>query len=181
MPKLTVGERMPDFTFATPFETGRTIAGTAKRVKGKTAVVFLRYFGCTFCQYDMRQFAEEYTAITAAGGQLLVVLQSSPAKLAGELTADSFPFEIICDPEQTLYREFEITPAKSMAAMTNAKTLKKAAKVALAGFKHGDYEGDEFQLPAVFVVTPDLTITHAHYGKAVGDVPTPKELAALLA
>ncbi len=136
MPKLTVGGKMPGFPFSTPFETGQTMAETANRVKGKTAVVFLRYFGCTLRQYDMRRFAGEYNKITAAGGQILVVLQSGPAKLA---------------------------------------------KVTLSGLKHGDYEGDELQLPAVFVVTPDLTVVHARYGKAAGDVPTPEELTELLA
>ena len=171
---------MPDFTFATPFETNRTMAETAKKVNGKTAVVFLRYFGCTFCQYDMQQFATEYDKIKATGGQLLVVLQSDPKGLANELTMDTFPFEIICDPEQTLYRNFEITPAKSKMGMADPATMAKAARVALAGFQHGKYEGEELQLPASFVVTPDLTITYAHYSKAAGDVPTPAELVQLL-
>jgi len=181
MPRLTAGGKMPSFTFSTPFETGRTMAETANRVKGKTAVVFLRYFGCTLCQYDMRQFAAEYSGIAATGGQLIVVLQSDPAKLAKELKLEDFPFEIICDTEQKLYRDFEIAPAKSKMEMADAKTLKKLAKVTLSGLRHGDYEGDELQLPAVFVVTPDLTVVHVHYGKAAGDVPTPKELTELLA
>ncbi len=144
-------------------------------------MVFLRYFGCTLCQYDMRQFAAEYDKITAAGGQILVVLQSGPAKLAKELTPEDFPFEITCDPERKLYREFEIAPAKSKMEMAGAKTLKKLAKVTLSGLKHGDYEGDELQLPAVFVVAPDLTVVHARYGKAAGGVPTPGELTEILA
>jgi len=176
-----MGGKVPDFTFSTPFETDRTMAETANRVKGKTAVVFLRYFGCTLCQYDMQQFARGYGGIAAKGGQLLVVLQSDPAKLAKELTPESFPFEIICDPEQKLYREFEIAPAKSKAGMADAKTIKKFARVMLSGFKHGDYEGEELQLPTAFVVMPDLTIVHAHYGKAVGDVPTYEELTEFLA
>lgn len=49
MAKLTVGSQMPDFTFAAPFEAGRTMLNTAGRVKGRTAVVFLRYFGCPLC------------------------------------------------------------------------------------------------------------------------------------
>lgn len=180
MPKLAVGRKMPDFVFDTPFETGRTLAETAKRVNGKTAIVFLRYFGCTLCQYDMQQYNTEYDKIEATGGQLLVVLQSDPKGLTNELTADTFPFEIICDPNQTLYQNFEVTLAKSKMGMADAATMAKIAKVTLAGFKHGKYEGEELQLPAAFVVTPDLTITYAHYSKVAGDVPTPTELAELL-
>jgi len=109
-----------------------------------------------------------------------VVLQSDPAKLSEELTSDAFPFEIICDPEQTLYREFAVTPAKSRKDMGDAKTMEKLAQAKLSGFKHGEDEGNGLQLPATFVVTPDLMIVYAHYGKSAGDVPTPVELAKLL-
>lgn len=180
MPRLTVNDQMPDFPFATPFQADRTIGETARRVEGKTAVVFLRYFGCTLCQYDMQEFAAQYESITATGGQILVVLQSDPKKLAKELTPDTFPFEIICDPEQRLYWDLEIAPAASMAKMTDAKTVKKITKATLSGLQHGDYEGEELQLPATFVVTPERTVVHAHYGTSAGDVPTPKELAELL-
>ena len=60
MPKLTVGTQMPDFTFDTPFESGRTLAETAGKTAGKTALVFLRYYGCTLCQYDIHEFAIQH-------------------------------------------------------------------------------------------------------------------------
>ena len=81
MPKLTVGTQMPDFTFDTPFESGRTLAETAGKTAGKTALVFLRYYGCTLCQYDIHQFTAQYDKIAASGGHMLVVLHSEPAKL----------------------------------------------------------------------------------------------------
>lgn len=142
-------------------------------------MVFLRYFGYPLCQYDMQEFAAAYDRIAATRGQLLVVLQSDPAKLSGALTADTFPFEIICDPEQTLYRAREIGAAKSMDALVDDQTAEKIKKVELSGPQHGDYE-KELQLPATFVVTPDLTVIYAHYGTAAGDMPTPAELAGLL-
>ena len=143
MPKLTVGATLPDFTFDTPFAQGRTMAQTAAAVSGKTALVFLRYYGCTLCQYDIHQFLVEHEKIAATGGQMLVVLQSDPGKIAAQQGPQALPFDIICDPEQKLYKQFDIQPA-------------------------------------VFVVKPDLTLTHVHYGTSAGDVPDPEELAALL-
>ena len=180
MPKLTVGAKMPDFTFDTPFESGRTLAGTAEKTAGKTALVFLRYYGCTLCQYDIAQFAKEHDKIAATGGQMLVVLQSDPAKLADQLKPGDLPFDIICDPEQKLYKEFEIIPAASKEKLADLKTMGKIAKATAGGFKHGDYEGEELQLPACFVMAPDRTLSWAHYGTAAGDVPSPEELAGLL-
>lgn len=180
MAKLNQGEKMPNFTYDTPFDAGCTLVETVKKAAGKTAVIFLRYYGCTLCQYDIREFAIQQGKITAGGGQMLVVLQSDPAKLAGQMEKGDLPFDIICDPEQKLYKEFEIFPAPSKEKMVDIKTVGKISKAKANGFQHGDYEGDELQLPAVFVLDHDLTLTYAHYGKTVGDVPTPLELAELL-
>lgn len=182
MSKLTSGQFMPDFSFETPFETGRSLGEIVKKAP-KTALVFLRYYGCTLCQYDIQQFAAHYEEISAHGGQLLVALQSDPKKLAGQLSSEALPFDIICDPEQKLYEQFEIVPASAPEQLidkSDEKALEKFSKVKASGLQHGDYEGNELQLPAVFVVTPDLKLTYAHYGKTATDVPTPQELAALL-
>ena len=181
MARLTLGEGMPDFTFDTPFETGRSLSGTLARVEGKTALVFLRYYGCTLCQYDIHLYAKQYDAVKAAGGQLLVVLQSDPAKLAGQMKPGDLPFDIVCDPEQSLYKRFEIAPAPSKAELGDEKTMEKIARARAAGFRHGDYEGEELQLPAAFVMDRAGKLTCVHYGKTAGDVPSPDELAALLA
>ncbi len=181
MPKVTVGQTMPDFTFETPFEQGRSLAETLGRVSGKTALVFLRYYGCTLCQYDIHQFAKAHAEITASGGQMLVVLQSDPQKLAGQMKREDLPFDIICDPSQGLYRQLAIEAAHSMAKMADLKTMGKIAKATTGGFKHGDYEGEELQLPATFVMTDDGTLTYVRYGTSPGDVPSPAELVGLLA
>ena len=78
MPKYTAGDVMKDFTFRTPFETDRTILETVRRVPGRTALVFLRYLGCTSCQFEIRQYALNYEKNRETGGQLLIVLQSDP-------------------------------------------------------------------------------------------------------
>lgn len=181
MAKLNVGDLMPDFTYETPFAQNLTLAETAAKAS-KTALLFLRYYGCTLCQYDIHQIYMHYFDLTAHGGQILVVLQSDPKALAGDLkTPEALPFPIICDPEQRLYKEFSIEPAASKAKMADAKVLAKIAKATAAGFKHGAYEGEELQLPAAFVLTPDRKLTYAHYAKTVGDMPEIDELVQLLA
>ena len=181
MAKLEIGQMMPDFDYVTPFTTGHTLAETAAKAP-KTALVFLRYWGCPLCQYDIHLLAQAYDEITAAGGQLLVVLQSDPAGLADQLGApDKLPFPIICDPDQKLYQDFCIAPAPSMAKMADLKMVGRIIKATSLGFKHGAYEGDEQQLPAAFVVDGDRKILYAHYAKSVSDMPDAAELAKLLA
>ncbi len=171
---------MPAFTYDTPFANGASLADTVRRVDGKTALVFLRYYGCPLCQYEIHQFAVEHDRIAATGGQMLVVLQSSPERLAAQLTPESLPFDIICDPDQRLYKDFEIAPASSEQDMVRPEDMPKLAQVEAAGFKHGEYEGDELQLPATFIVDGDLNIDFVRYCETIGQTPDPAELAELL-
>ena len=178
MAKLKVGEKMPDFSSVTVFDAEEK--RLSDRVgEGKTAIVFLRYYGCTLCQYDIHLYAENYKDIAGSNGKLFVVLQSKPETIRKTVSETDLPFEIICDPEEKLYKEFEINPAKNMLELGGVDVLAKIAK-AKKLFSHGEYEGEELQLPAAFVVEPDLTITYAKYGKNGADVPSPKELKKLL-
>lgn len=180
MAKYAPGQVMPDFTYCTPFAENKSFSETVASCSGKTALVFLRYYGCPICQLDLHTFAEEHKTITANGGQLLVVLQSDPKGLSEQITPETFPYPIVCDPEMKLYEMFSIEPAASMMKMMSLSALKKVIKSTKAGYKHGAYEGNEQQLPAAFVMTPDRKLTYVRYGKDAGDVPTPEQLAALL-
>ena len=92
MPRLNVGDKMPDFEFATPYSPANRLSETVQKCPGKTALVFLRYYGCRMCQLDMIDYQERYGAIAAAGGQLLIALQSDPAAeaITGFSAAASF-------------------------------------------------------------------------------------------
>ena len=179
MSKITAGVKFPNFTYNTPYKSGLNIAETVNKCK-KTAIVFLRYYGCPICQYDIHSFTENYYMIENADGQLLVVLQSDREKLVKNLNRNDLPFDIICDPDMELYKEFEIGRAASMLKMVDLKTVGKIAKATFKGIKHGDYEGDEQQLPALFIVDNEMNVTFAHYGKAAGDVPDIEKIADLL-
>jgi peroxiredoxin len=178
MAKLIVNQKMETFSFDTPFEKGLDLAGEA--AGKKTVLLFLRYFGCTLCRLDMHLLREKYAEITAEEGQVLVVFQSDPALVARETSADPFPFKIICDPEQELYRRFDIKPARSKLGLAGGKTLAKLARLKKYNFVHGEYEGDELQLPACFVLDETLTIRYAHYAKNLADIPGPEELVSIL-
>lgn len=180
MPKLSKGQKMPDLIYQTAHESGLKLSDAVKRVSGKTAIQFLRYYGCRACQLDIITYTEEYDKIIASGGQVVIVLQSDPKKLAGWTEGTKLPFDIICDPDQTFYKEFEIKPAASKEEMHGPRSDAKKKKFEELGLVHGEYEGEELQLPATFVVDHDLNITYAHYAKTTDDVPDPAEMAALL-
>ncbi|HJC48213.1 MAG TPA: redoxin domain-containing protein [Candidatus Lachnoclostridium pullistercoris] len=178
--KIQTGEKLDNFVFDTPFEPGLELKETAERVSGRTALLFLRYYGCTLCQLDIHRLAAGYDQIRDAGGQVLVVLQSRPQTIAGQLKPGDLPFDIICDPEGKLYKAYGIAPAESMEAMVDSHTMEKIKEAQAEGYQHGEYEGNELQLPAAAVIEKDLTVVFVHYGTSAGDVPDVKELADLL-
>lgn len=141
-----------------------------------TFVLFLRYYGCTICQLDLKRLKEEYEKLELAGAKAVVVLQSAPKTIRQQISSNSFPFEIICDEHQTLYHKYNIAPALTMEKMAGTEVLRKIGAAKAEGFTHGSYEGNELQLPAVFLLEPGLRVRHAHYGKNPADVPAVAEL-----
>ena len=180
MSRIAAGAVMPDFSYVTPFSAQNLLSETVRRVSGKTALVFLRYYGCRMCQLDLLDFTEEYSKITAKNGQLLTVLQSAPQKLARQFAEERPPFDIICDPGQKLYQMLEIPSAASKEALKDDSSMAKFQRVLARNLRHGEYEGNELQLPAAFILDHGLHVTYAHYGRVITDIPSADELAALL-
>lgn len=178
--KLEKGLNLENFTFDTPYESGLNIKDVVSRVRKKTAIIFLRYYGCTICQYDIHLMAKSYDLIKQVDGQILVVLQSLPENISKQMEKTDLPFDIICDPDQILYKKYEILPAKSMAKMADFKIISKISKAKSAGFEHGEYEGEELQLPAICVVDNNLLIEYAHYAKTISDMPDIQKIKELL-
>lgn len=177
MSKLISGSKMPNFTFDTIYNKNCNL--NASLAQGKTALVFLRYYGCTMCQYDILQLAEHYGDITAKNSKAYVVLQSDPAKMAAQVGPEDLPFEIICDPEMKLYKEFEILPFEGDPKITE-KEMAKFTALKSSGLQHGEYEGEEKQLPALFILDSESTILTAHYAESLADMPDMAKLAELL-
>lgn len=173
MPKLHEGDKIPDFSFDTAFESGKTFY---EGLEGPTYLWFLRYYGCTVCQVDIYHLQQRYAEFREKGAKVMVVLQSRQEVVAGEFQPDQLPFDIICDPEMKLYQKFEIVPAKSMLGLASFGLLKKAKEAKKLGFAHGEYEGNEQQLPALFLIDPKGTVKLAHYAKNITDIPSLDEM-----
>mgnify|MGYP000175990825 CR=1 FL=1 len=112
MAKIEAGCKLADFSFNTPFESDVKLSEKAKGAK-KTILLFLRYYGCTLCQLDIREYANAYDRIKAKDAQLLVVLQSPASTINAQMKKEDLPFDIICDPDMGLYKEFELGVAAS--------------------------------------------------------------------
>ena len=137
MAKVNVGDQMENFVFDTPYKRGMDLKTI---VNGKkTGLLFSRYYGCSLCRYDMIQLKEQYDKITATGGQVVFVLQSDPDLLARNFTEKEYPFWVIADPEQKIYKALSIDPATSIKDAIDEKALKKIQAAKKLGLEHGEY------------------------------------------
>lgn len=175
MTKIKQGDTFPNFACTTAFSDETTIEAIANG--NKLIVWVLRYIGCTVCRYDVHLLAQNYEKFQEKGVNVTVVMQSDPSVVREELKETSLPFEIICDTDFEIYKTLDIAPAASMEALLGDETSAAALQVkgtaaAEAGFSHGLYEGDEQQLPALFILSPQREVLHAHYATNIMDMPT---------
>ena len=177
MPKIAAGDILMNQAVVT-MKKGEANLFELLGQEGKTAIVFLRYYGCTLCQYDLMQYQKDYSLLRPGKEELVVVLQSTAESIARQ-SGGEFPFDIICDPEGKLYKAFEILPAEDLKMAIGPDFADKKAKMEAAGLHHGDYEGEERQLPAYFIVDAQGKVLTAHYSKTLTDVPDIRELQRL--
>ena len=183
MAKIEAGCKLADFSFNTAYESGVKLSERVKESK-KTVLLFLRYYGCTLCQLDIREYANKYDEFKAKDAQLLVVLQSPASTINAQVKQGDLPFDILCDPDMGLYKEFELGVAGSKEEMISPDELPKMAekreKMAAYGLEHGAYEGEEMQFPGYFILDSELNVLEAHRAKTILDMPSVEEMIAKL-
>lgn len=177
---LEAGMKMPDFTYDTPFTSGLRFV---EECGGRPVVLlFHRYYGCSVCNAAMDRLAADYDAVTAAGGQVKVVVQSAPERVREAMGGENrFPFDVVCDPERTLYERFSVFPADTMFDLAGddlQALLPMAAGMFFgSGREDAPHEGLQDQLPAWFAVDGDGVVRRAHYGESIFDVPDAAAMA----
>ena len=177
---LEPGMDMPDFSYDSPFAAGLNFR---QECAGKPTVLFFqRYYTCGVCQRSMGQLAKEYGKITDLGGQVKVVLQSTPDSVRESMGGSNvFPFEIVCDPDRKLYELLNVFPADSMYDLPGDHFRDMLPTVgAMFSGTSKKPEGLQTQLPAWFVVDGAGRVCYAHYCTDLFDAPDADAMAAVL-
>lgn len=176
--KLKPTDKAPNFTFDTPDAKGLDFYEALKA--RRTILIFSRYIGCSLCQLKLMETVRGYDSIVASGGDVLFFLQSTEENAKERLREMGVKFTVVLDPEQKIYKLYDVTPAKSKLGLVSPKVLGQMQEIKKLGIQHGAYEGDELQLPATFIVDDQAIVWYARYAKNAGDMPDNQELLALL-
>ncbi len=145
-----------------------------------TMFLFLRFYGCRQSKVDLWRLTEGYGKIREAGGQAVVVLQSSQETMAADLAQKKFPFPVICDPEMKLYEHFSVRPAASEAEAASLQAVGKLRFAEQMGMVKGIKEGNPLQIPAAVLADAGGTIRFVRYGRHKADTPYVEEIVDLM-
>lgn len=180
MKRYQAGDKFPNLIFQTAYQSD---IQTRDILKGKTVFWVLRYIGCPICRLDVSMIAERYKEFEDKNAQVFVVMQSDREHIRESLGEEQLPFEIICDVDMKFYDALNIAPASTVEELLGSRKDELEEKIAQAensGFYHGDYEGEEQQLPAMFIVDEEGQISYAHYAKDLMDMPKIDDVLKML-
>lgn len=145
---LSVGDAAIDVTL--PDELDRPIRLSEKWQRQPIVLVFVRHSGCTFCRTQAVELRDEYSAIQAAGADVVLVTMDDPKSLQTLKQQLKLPFVCLSDPQQVAYRAYQC-PRGSLWAVAGPGMWGRAIKsVFKQGF--GAIRGDAMQLPGSFVI-----------------------------
>ncbi len=122
-------------------------------------LVFLRFFGCSFCREAISDIAKRRNTLESQGFRVVFVHMAPEPKVAEKFFKKYklFPIDHILDPEMVFYRAFGLgrsTPKQLMGLMNWIRGFQASVLEGHgADFNMDNPElGDGFQMPGVFVL-----------------------------
>lgn len=148
---------------------------------------FRRFAGCPVCHLHLRSVLRRHAEIEAAGIREVVLFHSSAEELRPHVA--DFPFAVIADPQQRLYREFgvESSPRSLLDPRAWGPVLRGIARSAVEVVRGRErlparrQPNGRLGLPADLLIGPDGRVLAAKYGEHVYDQWSVDELLRLAA
>ncbi len=134
----------------------------------KTMVSFYRFSSCPFCNLRIQRILARQQHFEEKGLRMISFWQSTGDTILEHVGQQNPPFPMISDPDKQIYRMYDVEQSwrGALKVMKSPSLVMNALK---RGFNPATADGDMNQLPADFLLNPDLTIHHAYYGEHIGD------------
>jgi peroxiredoxin len=172
---LTAGAKAPSFNFID--HAGKEWKYPDDFKDHKVAIFFLRHLGCPLCKEKVDELKASFAAFDAKKAALVAVVQSTPKRVADYAAKAALPYSLVPDREKRLYDLFDVKKG-GLREFTAPAAFKATIRATFKGHLHGMFEGDEFQVPASFLLSGSGQVVYAHYGKDVSDFGSVTDLLA---
>ena len=120
-------------------------------------LVFLRFFGCSFCREAISDISKRRKKLEAQGFRIVLVHMGAEIEVAEKFFKKYklFPIDHIADPEKQYYHAFGLgrsTPKQLIGLMNWIRGFQAAVVEGHGATYHSEELGDGFQMPGVFVL-----------------------------
>lgn len=172
---LAVGEKAVTFIFTD--QNGKEWNFPHDFEGERVALYFLRHLGCPLCKEKIAELKDSYSRFEEKKVKIIVVVQSTQKRIEQFGKKEGLPFPLVADRGRKLYKAFEV-PKGGLKEFLPPSVLKASLRATLKGHMHGRFEGNEFQVPAAFMVSPNGVIIYNHEGKDISDFGDTDEILA---
>lgn len=156
--------------------------------RGPAVVVFLRYFGCPFCQAQVVALRRDEPRFREAGGTIGLVGHGHPHEAKAFVEGKRLPFPLVLDPDRSAYRAYGLVQGRAVQVLGPKVVLPwLRAEVSAETRQRGLKGGSFFQMPGTFVVdgagVVRLTgglVRLAYLSRHVADAPSNELLLRLV-
>ena len=135
-------------------------------------VVFLRYFGCPFCQAQVVQLRDESEAFQEAGGGIVLIGQGTPDAARDFTERMQHPFDCLVDTDRSAYRAYGLVRAKPTQIFSPSVAVPFVrANLHRETIQRGMKGGAFLQMPGTFVIDTEGIVRMAHRNRHIADTP----------
>ncbi len=182
-----VGDRAPD-ALLSDLERREVRLSSVWKTR-PAVVVFLRYFGCPFCQTQVVILRNEHDRIRDAGAEVGLVGHGDPEEAVRFAASKRLPFPLLLDRDRGAYRAYGLVRGRAMQVLSPRVALPWIkAELASETRQRGLNGGSFLQMPGTFVVDSggvvrarSGTIRMAHRNRHFADAPSVDRLLDVLA
>lgn len=180
MAKLSVHDLAPDVSL---LDLAAREASLSSYWRMEPAVVvFLRYFGCPFCQGQVVKLRDERERFEEAGARIVLIGQGRPSDGVVFTERLRHPFDCLVDPNRSAYRAYGLaraTPAQVFGPPVALPFLR--ANLNRETLQRGLHGGSFFQMPGTFVIDTEGVVRMAHRNRHVADTPPNERILEIVA
>ena len=135
----------------------------------KVILSFYRFASCPFCNLRMASMVNRWGEF-GEGVQAVAVFDSSIKELKARMARHNPPFEVLADPNKTLYNAVGVRRKKIMGFFGPLFHVRKALKAISKGFIPRTLSPSKLGiLPVDVLVNEDGSIEHIYEGRDGGD------------